>query len=214
MLTFKHGDRVISNLGSPAIVLSTCELVTVLFEDSSVAVLPASEFKPKRKFSPGQYVRVVSTDNEFPNEVGIVFEDDGDDEENMPYSVGIYDAFDSENNFSASELIPWLPEVDERVVTVDDEDEFGTVVSIDGDFAVVDWDDYPGTQTWRLSELEPADEADRFEVDDEVDYVNPFFTDPKKAIVIATEGDSLTVHFPESPSMDGTYDKEFFSNAA
>jgi hypothetical protein len=224
MGTFQDGEVVLTESGAAAIVLASHELVSVLFRDGSSGVLPADMFSRQRKFKAGDYVRVVSTDDEFANEVGVVFEDDGDHEENMPYSVSIFDEFESEHNFSASELLPWLPEVGERVIVTDDEDEEGTVVSVDGETARVLWDGYPKPQTWSLSDLEPADgyEDDiddggpyhEFQVDDEVDYANPFFADTKKAIVLEVDETSLTVHFPEDRDLDGKYNKDFFSKAA
>lgn len=222
---FKKDDFVIHSSGVQAIVLSTHELLTVLCRDGSVGIMPASDFSYPRAFKAGDYVRVVDSDDEFGGEVGIVVEDDGDHEENMPYLVSFFDEFESENNFSASELLPWIPEVGEIVFVTNDDDEPGTVISVDGEFARIKFEEFPKPQTWPLSDLEPGEEFEddelddggpynEFKVDDEVDYSNPFFSDKKKAIVLAVSDTALTVHFPEDHELDGTFDKDFFSKAA
>src|SRR5260370_8977608 len=115
---FKIGDRVIDCVGNTATVVGTTETVRVRWDGGDWGGMwPAEDFELlPRKFKPGQYVRIIAADPDYGNETGIVFEDDGDDEENMPYMVGLFDELQSENDFSASELIPWTPRVGERVI--------------------------------------------------------------------------------------------------
>lgn len=229
MSALKEGDRVTSQ-GNEATVITVHTLVTVEWDKRQLGgepiygTWPARYFnKIHRKFSPGQFVRVSENDREFANEVGIIIEDDGDDEENMPYVVGIFDEDESENNFSASELKPWFPLVGERVVEsvpegqFDDED-VGTVVGFNDDkTARVLWDSFPHVQEFAVADLEPYDEfydAQEFKVGDAVEYHSPFFAEPKKAVVNGYDGESLYVSFPDRPDMNGYYHQNFFSKAA
>jgi hypothetical protein len=77
-------------------------------------------------FKTGQFVRVVA-DDETNGMVGLVFDDDGDDETQDPYWVALYDPDDSEKCYSANELIPWVPKVGERVIETSDCGHIGDV---------------------------------------------------------------------------------------
>jgi hypothetical protein len=220
MATFKNGERVADDFGNTGIVEDSIEMVRVRWDlfSNIYGVYPVENFTPvTRNFKPGDYVRVVPSDSDFANEIGFVFEDDGDDEENMPYVVGFFDEEESENSFSASELIAWVPLVGDRVVASDDEDEVGTVIAVVDNAARVLWDEYPSPQNWPLDDLEPADgyeEDDVFEVGDEVEYTNPFLASPITAVVLDSRENCLGVSFHANPSMDGYYNKDFFETKA
>lgn len=218
---FKIDDRLLSSCGAKGTVVGVSDTVTVLWDGWAVAgTWPAENFELlPRKFAVGQYVRVVSTDPEYADVVGFLYEDDGDEEENAPYSVSLFDDFGTEENFSASELIPWVPLVGERVIEAGIEDEeTGTVVGWANSItARVLWDSFPLAQDWLVADLEPADESeDDFENGDIVVYSNPMFSGTSKAVVTFTDGgEAVAVKFEKnSPFRDGVYHRDFFSIAA
>jgi hypothetical protein len=92
---------------------------------------------PRRQFKYGD-VRVVGT--RFKGRVAFLFEDNGNEEEDMPYRVALY-GDETEENFSASELIPWSPLVGERVFELhSDGGEVGIILANDGTTSHVRWD--------------------------------------------------------------------------
>jgi len=218
---FKIGDRIVNRHGETATVVDSSEILTIDWDAGVMGFVPASAFKLlARKFTTGQYVRVVDTDDDFAGVVGFIYEDDGDEEENMPYAVALFDDFGTEENFSASELIPWVPFVGEHVIEANneaEEDEIGVVVSSDPDNGRVRvlWESFPLAQDWPVSDLEPADEDEFFSEGDVVVYNNPLFTTPARAKVVAVEGNVLRVNFEiGSIFADGNYPTDFFSFAA
>lgn len=213
---FQNGDRVVNANGYTGVVLSSMESISIKWDSHGgvTGTWPADQFEMvPRKFKPGVFVRIESGD-EFHGNVGIVFEDDGGDEESEPYCVALYDIEQSEEFFSASELIPWKPLVGERVVTTDDEDEYGTVVGYDNDIlARIKWDLYPGVQTWAVEELEPADE-EPVKVGDSVVYNHPMFAKLEECTVIGVGDGFLNVVFDSGFLPPGNYVTEVFQKAA
>jgi len=65
-----------------------------------------------------------------------------------------------EREYSADELMPWLPAVGERVVEADDDDDLeasiGIIVEAGERTSVVKWEGYVTPQTWLNTNLEPA----------------------------------------------------------
>jgi hypothetical protein len=115
-----------------------------------------------RKFKPGQFVRITA-DDETNGEVGIIFEDDGDDEYSDPYWVALYDANDSEKCYSANELIPWVPKVGERVIEANDcghIGDVGVVLANDGTTSHIQWKTLKDAPYWPNIRLEPAEPND------------------------------------------------------
>lgn len=213
---FKTGDKVKAPTGHIATVVGSTETIHIRWDGSEdiTGNWPATLFTlVERKFKVGQFVRIVS-DDEYNGNVGLIFEDDNEDEEKQPYNVFVYDEHDNEEWFSASEMIPWVPQVGERVIDPDDEDEAGRVLSVDGETTRVLWDQYPAAQNWPTAELEPADEENEFAVGDIVEYTNPFFTHTEKAEVTAIEGSIIRVKFVRPGFSDGPYPADFFSKAA
>jgi hypothetical protein len=214
---FKIGDKV-TNSGVVATVIGVEQLLRVDWGNGIFGFWPASSFTlVQRKFKEGDFVRSIA-DDETNGTVGVVFEDDGSEEDSDPYWVGLFDADCSEFPFSAHELIPWVPIVGERVIEADaDDDEEGTIVSVADGRAVVLWDSFPLAQDWPLSDLEPAEEfeEDDFEVGDEVVYSNPLFTNTYSARVMDVQENVVFVNFEsEAPLVDAYYPKDFFSKAA
>lgn len=210
------GDRVESG-GLAATVIKVHDLVTIQWDVPGQPVYgtwPATAFTAieDREFVVGQFVRVVADD--FNGVVGMVIADDGDDEDDIPYMVALFDDDGSEEPFDAAELVPWIPFVGERVIEAGvEEDEIGTVLSsIDENNEVrVLWDSFPHDQSWPVSDLEPADESEEFGVGDIVEYSNPFFTGPQPATIVGIDGNSFCVRFHEGCVADGSYSKDFFS---
>lgn len=198
-------------------------------------VHPASAFElVQREFKAGDFVRIVGED--FRGEVGIVFEDDGEPEDQDPYWVALFSVEGGEEPFSAHELEPWLPLVGERVVEADvEDDEEGTVICVNAvgtDGGVDDvsvrvlWDSYPHAQDWLVADLESVDvyeDEDEFDdggpyneihVGDDVVYANPLFAFTLNANVIDFDDGGLRVRFENNLLPEGNYSKEFFSKAA
>lgn len=216
---FNRGDLVTDEHGNTGKVLSTMESVSVLWDglNNVVGTWPASNFElVKRSFKVGQFVRIIA-DDETNGEVGIIYEDDGDDEMSDPFWVALYDKECTEAPYSANELVPWLPKVGERVLDPDeDEDEEGTVIGIDGSVARVLWDAYPRPQDWLATLLEPVDQYDgEYTVGEVVDFTSPFLAETVKAEVTAIEGNVIRVKFsPGFVYADGAYPADMFSKAA
>jgi hypothetical protein len=110
---------------------------------------------PRRQFKSGE-VRIVST-----GRVGYLSEDNGNEEEDQPYTVIVYDEGDGpDENFSASELIPWVPQAGDRVIELhsdgNNEVGIGTVLANDGTTSHVQWDTLTDAPYWPNIRLEPA----------------------------------------------------------
>jgi hypothetical protein len=213
---FKVGDRVLSDDGHKAIVIGVTDTIAVQWieYEGVTGTWPAYQFDfVPRKFKPGNFVRSVADDNTFGT-VGMVFDDDGDPEDQDPYWVALYDVEQSEEPFSAYELIPWVPKIGERVIEANnepEEDDEGTVVECDGINVRILWDAFPHVQGgWEVADLEPVDEEQGFAVGDEVIYTNQIFAHPLHAVVLEVRDRGLKV----TGQIDGTYSKDFFSKAA
>jgi len=64
---------------------------------------------------------------------------------------------DDEQDYSSSELTPWLPSPGERVIEADNEDCVTGVVVDDGEgTSMVMWNGFFEPQTWPNKNLEPA----------------------------------------------------------
>jgi hypothetical protein len=116
---------------------------------SGAAALP-------RKFKPGDFVRIVDENGE----AGIVFEDRGNPENESPYSVALYDDDETEDCFSADKLIPWSPNVGERVIETSDcgdRNEVGIVLANDGLTSHIKWETTTDAPYWPNKRLEPAE---------------------------------------------------------
>ena len=110
---------------------------------------------PRRQFKPGD-VRVVGT--RFNGRVGYLREDNGNEEEDMPYLVALY-GDETDENFSASELIPWVPKVGDWVTELhSDGGEVGVVLANDGTTSHIQWRTRKDAPYWPNIRLEPADE--------------------------------------------------------
>lgn len=216
-MEYKAGDRV-SIGGNTATVINSFETLHIKWDYAyeTYGTWPASDFtEVERAFDEGQFVRVISNGG-FKGEVGIIFEDDGAPETEGPYWVGVFDEFESEESFSASELIPWVPHVGDRVIERGDDegDEVGTVLACDGYTARILWDGYRLAQEFPVSDLEPADESEVFEVGDTVEYCSPVFAGPIEATIIGFDDVGLRVRFTRDFLPEGNYSKYFFTKAA
>lgn len=221
MADFKIGDRV-SNSGCVATVVGVEQLLRVDWGEGILGFWPAASFElvQSRKFKEGDYVRSVA-DDDTNGTVGIIFEDDGEPEDEDPYWVGLFNAKGEELPFSANELVPWVPLIGERVIEADvEDDEEGTVVAIlDSGKVRVLWDSFPLAQDWSLADLEPVDEFedddsddDDFGVGDEVVFGHPMLSVAKNGRVIRLSDNVISVTFGDGSA--GTYPKDFFSKAA
>jgi hypothetical protein len=109
---------------------------------------------PRRQFKSGD-VRIVGT--RFNGRVGWLSEDNGNEEEDRPYLVGLY-GDETDEHFSASELIPWVPQIGDRVVELHtDQSEVGIILANDGTTSHVQWDTRTDAPYWPNIRLEPAD---------------------------------------------------------
>lgn len=229
MTKFSAGDTIVDRFGNMATVADTMESVSVEWHglDNVMGCYPSELFKlVPRKFKEGQFARIVrGIDPEYDNEPVYIFEDDGSEEGDDPYGVVFINSDKGEVNFSADEMIPWVPLAGERVIEADNDpnghevdDEIGTVVgsssNADGsDFKVkVLWPSFPLPQDWAVSDLEPEAEDD-IAVGDTVEYVNPIFAGSYRGTVQGLEGNIIRVVF-ESGLQTGNYSKEFFTKAA
>jgi hypothetical protein len=216
---FKVGDRVTSGGKHHATVVGVTDTIKIQWDevDGDGIIFgtwqsDAFELIP-RKFKPGDFVRSVADDNTFGT-VGMVYEDDGDPEDQDPYWVALYDVEQSEEPFSADELIPWVPKIGERVIEagVDDEEE-GTVLNEDFGRAIVLWDSFPHAQDWPVTDLEPVDEHD-FVAGDVVEYSHPVFANIERATVVGAGDGYLNVVFDSGFLPPGNYTKDVFKLAA
>jgi hypothetical protein len=211
---FKVGDRVTDGVKA-ATVTSISETIGIVWDNGNLGLWNADAFELiPRKFKPGDFVRSVADDNTFGT-VGMVYEDDGDPEDQDPYWVALYDVEQSEEPFSADELIPWVPKIGERVIEagVDDEEE-GTVIGWANTItARVVWDSFPLAQDWLISDLGPVDEKD-FVAGDVVEYSHPIFSNIEQATVVGTGDGYLNVVFDSGFLPPGNYTKDVFKLAA
>jgi hypothetical protein len=108
-----------------------------------------------RQFKSGE-VRIVGT--RFNGRVGYLFEDNGNEEEDRPYRVALY-GDETDENFSASELIPWVPKVGDWVAELHSQaDEVGIILANDGATSHVQWRTLKDAPYWPNIRLEPANE--------------------------------------------------------
>jgi hypothetical protein len=109
---------------------------------------------PARRFKWGD-VRIVGT--RFNGRIGWLSEDNGNEEEDRPYLVGLY-GDETDEHFSASELIPWVPMVGDRVIELHArQSEVGIILANDGTTSHVQWDTRTDAPYWPNIRLEPAD---------------------------------------------------------
>lgn len=185
-----------------------------IFDISAVEPVPSPAIEAPRAFKVGQYVIM---DNEF---IGEVTEDDGDDEDEAPYTVrDIYNGV--ENLWSAEDLELWSPEPHERVVTTDDEDNAGTVLAVSETHALVLWDEFPTPQEWELDDLAPyegEDNAPEFKRGNAVVYTRGFLrTGPTATVIGDQAGGIIGVrwhkdHFKYDGRLDGFYSADCFDH--
>jgi hypothetical protein len=108
---------------------------------------------PRRLFKSGD-VRIVGT--RFNGRLGWIIEDNGNEEEDRPYLVGLY-CEETDENFSASELIPWVPKVGDWVTELhSDGDEVGIILANDGTTSHVQWETRKDAPYWPNIRLEPG----------------------------------------------------------
>jgi hypothetical protein len=109
---------------------------------------------PKRRFQFGN-VRIVGA--RFNGRTGLLFDDNGNEEEDMPYRVALH-GDETDENFSASELTLWSPKACDRVIEANNENcVIGIVVdAFDGCTALVKWQGFNRVQDWLFKDLEPA----------------------------------------------------------
>ena len=212
---FSAGDIIKNRDGDTATVLDTSEYVLLQWADGTKGTWDSKHFeKVTRSYEPGDFVRVIET-----GIVGMVFDDDGDPEDNEPFWVSEFDEIGEENPYSADELQPWHPAAGERVLEADvDDDTEGTIVFASNGNASVLWDGFPHPQDFAVADLEPVDECEDdedFEVGEIVVYSNPMFSGVAKAVVVGVDDELIQVCFePGTVIADGAYSKDFFSKAA
>jgi hypothetical protein len=179
---FKIGDSVTDGVSS-GVVTDVVSTIRIKWDfNGEGGWWPARFFSlvspPARAFAVGDYVRTLQGfyGDEPGGVIGMVIDDDGDAEDEAPYTVALFiEGDDNEEVYSASEIIPWIPEIGDRVLEIDSDDyELGTVVGWSkDDTAAVLWDNYALTQDWLFSDLEPADEHDE---EDEYEVGFGFYT--------------------------------------
>ena len=106
-----------------------------------------------RLFKSGD-VRIIGT--RLNGRVGYLCEDNGNDEEDRPYLVMLYDE-EIDEAFSASELIPWVPTVGDIVTELhSDQKEVGVVLANDGTTSHIQWKTRSDAPYWPNIRLEPS----------------------------------------------------------
>jgi hypothetical protein len=109
---------------------------------------------PRRQFKFGD-VRIVGKRSN--GHIGWLSEDNGNEEEDRPYTVILYEGDGPDENFSASELIPWVPVVGDRVTELhSDGNEVGIILANDGSTSHVQWRTMKDAPYWPNIRLEPA----------------------------------------------------------
>jgi hypothetical protein len=110
---------------------------------------------PRRQFKFGD-VRIIGT--RFNGRIGLIIEDNGNEEEDRPYRVALYGDHTDEN-FSASELISWVPEVGDWVTEMEGRgEEVGIIRENDGKTSHVQWRTLKDAPYWPNIRLEPGNE--------------------------------------------------------
>jgi hypothetical protein len=110
---------------------------------------------PRRQFKSGE-VRIIGA--RFNGRIGYLAEDNGNEEEDMPYLVMLY-GDETDEKFSASELIPWVPKVGDWVTELhSDGNEVGIILANDGTTSHVQWRTLKDAPRWPNIRLEPAGE--------------------------------------------------------
>ncbi len=216
---FEAGDSIKNKFGETATVIDSKEMVLLQWDsNATLGTWDAKLFElVTRSYKPGDYVRIVET-----GVVGMVFDDDGDPENEEPFWVAAFDSEGVEDPYSADELIPWHPAAGERVLEVGVEDETeGTIVFASNGNASVLWDGFPHPQDFAVAHLEPVDEIedkdeDDFEIGEVVTFSNPFLSGERNAKVVGHVNENvIAVAFePGTDIADGYYSKDFFSKAA
>ena len=108
---------------------------------------------PRRQFKGGE-VRIVGA--RFNGRVGYLCEDNGNEEEDKPYLIALYDD-ETDEYFSASELIPWVPKVGDCVTELhSDGQEVGVILANDGTTSHVHWRTLKDAPYWPNIRLEPT----------------------------------------------------------
>ena len=107
---------------------------------------------PRRQFKSGE-VRIVGT--RFNGRIGYLCEDNGNGEEERTYLVILYGGEGPDENFSASELIPWVPKVGDWVTEIhSDGDEVGIIIANDGNHITRTMENVEGCALLRRDLLE------------------------------------------------------------
>ncbi len=232
-MTFNNGDKIVDVHGNTATVVGARTYLQIQWDGwpHTNGLWPAEDFKlVGRPFKPGDFVRVLGLDPGYFGLVGMVFEDDGEDD--APYWVALYNEAGDDVPFYADELELWTPRVGDEVLELNAEDGIvGVVIGLLQDDASVLWEGFPVAQRWPLSELEPFDEysdededlpevespalqPDSFEPNERVEYHNPFFASALTARVVRV-GDGVTfLKFADGAMPDGFYDNDFIQKAA
>jgi hypothetical protein len=124
-------------------------------EDFTFDLLEMWTPAPRRQFQFGE-VRIVGT--RFNGRIGCLFEDNGNEEEDRPYLVSLYggDYVDSEEQFSASEMIPWVPQVGDWVTELHGNGEAGIILANDGTTSHIQWEARKDAPCWPNIRLEPG----------------------------------------------------------
>jgi heat shock protein HspQ len=168
--------------------------VVYINDGEEVVAVLASSIEAMRAFEIYDYVREIES-----GDIGIVVEDDGDPEDEAPYTVYGFEE-DAEYLADAADLELWKPKGGEHVVEVGDEEEIGTVIFDYGtNIYRVLWEDYPNAQDWELEHLEPYFEEDDeeipFQVGQRVESTNPFFNPgyTAKIVEVSDNGQLLSV---------------------
>jgi hypothetical protein len=108
---------------------------------------------PRRQFKRGE-VRIVGT--RFSGRIGHLGGDNGNEEEDRPYLVMLYDV-ETDEQFSASELIPWVPMAGDWVTEwQSDGHEVGIILANDGNTSHVQWEKRKDAPYWPNIRLEPT----------------------------------------------------------
>jgi hypothetical protein len=107
----------------------------------------------KRLFKSGD-VRIVGA--RLNGRVGFIFEDNGNEEEDAPYLVALYDD-QTDERFSASELVRWVPFVGDSVTELHSTGaETGIILANDGTTSHIQWETRKDAPYWPNIRLEPA----------------------------------------------------------
>jgi hypothetical protein len=217
---FAVNDRVESVFNNRIGTVILPGLVGIQFDDGEKCVIDgrglklAPDDEDERAFKVGDCVVVLGA--VYQDLIGIVTADDGDDEEEIPYTVtflkGQSRAISDNYIFNASELKFWFPKAGDRVTERGIDEEPGTVVSNGFGTCVVKWDNIPTPQNgWDVEELYPIiEDKTVFKVGQRVNYSSPFLRDPFTATITGVTGNTLFVkwdrwHRNYPGLLDGAY---------